>query len=375
MNTWVDDQQTDPQVAALATGGFVVIWRSEDQDFSGGGIYGQRYSSSGVQIGNEFQVNTVWSGQQGEPAVAATPDGGFVVSWLSSPIEGIGNLYSQQYDAAGLKVGNETLINDAFYQNDAPSVTALVDGSLVHTWTGTDSGPTEYGGVWSLLGPTRIESKRIELRANTPLEVLQPTVALEAAEFKSVIYRVEDNLFFDPDLPYGDSVTFDAKLADGSSLPAWLAFDSNSATLSGLPLSGQVGTLDVRITAADLSGAVGESIITITVGAAADVTVTAAPATYTVNTTEPLLSEQPDAVVLVDGTRIVVWGADVQVRGQRFAADGSPISGEVRIDTSGVEASHAGRKWQRRRGCVRPGFSSLCRPHYAGGRDLGGHVG
>ncbi|MGR9090725.1 MAG: putative Ig domain-containing protein, partial [Gammaproteobacteria bacterium] len=120
VNSSVEDQQSDPQVTALATGGFVVVWRSEDQDSSGGGVYGQRFSITGAPVGNEFRVNTTTFGTQGDPAVSATPDGGFVVSWVSAPINGIGDLYMQRYGADGLKRDSETLVDAADFQNDAP---------------------------------------------------------------------------------------------------------------------------------------------------------------------------------------------------------------------------------------------------------------
>src|SRR6185503_11157931 len=44
------------------------------------GIFGQRYSSGGVPVGTEFQVNTYTTGRQARPAVAADP-GNFVVVW------------------------------------------------------------------------------------------------------------------------------------------------------------------------------------------------------------------------------------------------------------------------------------------------------
>jgi len=343
VNTWVGDRQSDPQVAALETGGFVVVWRSEDQDFSGGGIYGQRYSGSGTAIGDEFRVNTTTSGSQGDPSVSAAPDGGFVVSWVSGAVDGIGGVYAQQYDAAGTRIDGETLVGAPGHHNDQPSVAVLEDGSLVHSWTATDAGwvSADPNHPAVLAGPTRIESERVELRANTPLEVVRPVVALEASEFRSIIYRVEENVFFDPDVGYGDSVTFGATLADGDPLPGWLAFDSTTATLSGLPLSGQAGTVDVRLTAIDSSGAVGESIVTIRINAAADITVTASPATYTVNSVEPLLNNNPDSAVLANGSHIVVWNSETGVRGQRFAADGAPISGEVRIDSYGSPVARA----------------------------------
>ena len=109
-------------------------------------------------------------------------------------------------------------------------------------------------GPYELDGPTRFDSRVIERRANTELTVLRPTVTLDGAEFKAFSYRVEDNVFFDPDIPYGDTLSYSATLPDGSALPSWLAFDPVTATFSGLPLATEVGSLDVKVTATDSAG-------------------------------------------------------------------------------------------------------------------------
>jgi Ca2+-binding RTX toxin-like protein len=341
VNSWAADRQSTPRLAALATGGFVVVWCSDDQDASGGGVFGQRFAPNGAPIGDEFRVNSTTFGTQGEPAVAATPDGGFVVSWLSAPISGIGDLYMQRYGADGVKVGTETLVDAAGFQNDAPSLTVLPDGSIVHTWTATDSGglSTDPAAPWTLAQPTRIESKRIELRANTPVEARQSTVALAAAEFKSVVYRIQDNVFFDPDLAYGDALEFRLQPAPDNILPSWLAFDPATATFNGLPLAGDTGTWDIAVTAMDRAGTVAEANFVLGVTKAADITITAAPTSYRVNSTEPRGNFHPAATRLSDGSRIIVWDSGAAIHGQRYAADGAVLGAEFRLDGGITDSS------------------------------------
>nr|WP_324259645.1 putative Ig domain-containing protein [Cellvibrio fontiphilus] len=62
-------------------------------------------------------------------------------------------------------------------------------------------------------------------------------------------YTFPINAFSDPDV--GDTLTYTATLADGSGLPAWLSFDSATRTFSGTPSNGDVGTINVRVTADD----------------------------------------------------------------------------------------------------------------------------
>ena len=66
-------------------------------------------------------------------------------------------------------------------------------------------------------------------------------------------FTVPANTFSDPDV--GDMLTYSATLSDGSALPSWLSFDAATQTFSGTPLDGDVGIVDVRITATDTSNA------------------------------------------------------------------------------------------------------------------------
>ena len=67
--------QTDIRFAALSGGGFVAVW----YDFAAGQVRGQRFNDNGREIGSEFVVNQIQSGSQ--PSVAALTSGGFVVTW------------------------------------------------------------------------------------------------------------------------------------------------------------------------------------------------------------------------------------------------------------------------------------------------------
>ena len=59
------------------------------------------------------------------------------------------------------------------------------------------------------------------------------------------------SLFSDPD---GDVLAFTVTLADGSALPSWLSFNATTHTLSGTPANGDVGALNLKVTATDAGG-------------------------------------------------------------------------------------------------------------------------
>lgn len=77
---WLNGQDT-PDVAMNASGQFVVVWESDEQDGDQNGIFAQRYNAGGQPVGGEFQVNTMATGEQDNPSVAIRNDGSFVVAW------------------------------------------------------------------------------------------------------------------------------------------------------------------------------------------------------------------------------------------------------------------------------------------------------
>ena len=80
-NTFTSGSQFRADVALDALGNFVVVWESNGQDGSVTGVYGQRYSSTGIPLGPEFRVNTYTTGYQRRASVAADALGRFVVVW------------------------------------------------------------------------------------------------------------------------------------------------------------------------------------------------------------------------------------------------------------------------------------------------------
>ena len=102
-----------------------------------------------------------------------------------------------------------------------------------------------------------------------------PTVASAIAdqtiaEDSALNFQFASDVFSDVDA--GDSLTYTATLADGSALPSWLSFDASTRTFSGTPLNGDVGSIDVKVTAADGSSATATDMFTISVTNTGDTT-------------------------------------------------------------------------------------------------------
>ena len=168
VNTYLSDHQLQPSVAGLSAGGFVVTWMSYVQDVGSEGIYGQRYDANGVKQGSEFQVNTYSPDIQTNPSVAALSNGGFVVTWQSNLQDGSSwGIYGRRYDASGVAQGSDLRINT--YTNgeqSIPSVTGLSDGGFVVTWLSIQDDDSSYGVYGQCYNASGV-AQGSEFRVNT----------------------------------------------------------------------------------------------------------------------------------------------------------------------------------------------------------------
>ena len=136
VNTWTTNSQSDPVVASQSGEGFVVVWRSQGQDGSMSGVYGQRFDVKGRRLGSEFRVNTWTTNHQWYPSIAAASDGGFIVVWSSIGQDGSNEgIFAQRFDANGNRLGTEFQINTwTTGWQLSPSVSSLSNNGFVVVW-------------------------------------------------------------------------------------------------------------------------------------------------------------------------------------------------------------------------------------------------
>jgi len=153
LNTYSTASQSLPRVASDSSGNFVVVWRSDTQDGSVGGISGQRYASSGAPLGPEFRANTFTTGDQFRPDVSSDSSGNFVVVWVSPQDGGGTGVFGQRYDSTGAPVGPEFRVNSYTTSNQGypqgyPSVAVDPSGDFVVVWgsSGQDGSGTGVFG-------------------------------------------------------------------------------------------------------------------------------------------------------------------------------------------------------------------------------------
>ena len=113
INSYTTSSQVDPRVAMDANGDFVVVWESQGQEAGGlNGIYAQRYNSAGVAQGTEFHVNSATTTIVILPTIAMDSTGDFVIGWSSLPEDGDGyGVYAQRYNSSGVAQGSEFQVN------------------------------------------------------------------------------------------------------------------------------------------------------------------------------------------------------------------------------------------------------------------------
>ena len=161
-------EQSEPAVAALSDGGFVVVWQSMLQDTSYWGIYGQRFNANGNRLGSEFQANTKPHDSQKKPTVTGLKSGGFVIAWEAEYQDGnqqgvfqngdaTTEIVQQRYDADGNQIGRSmagTVSDDIIMLTGADSVDidgadgndTLFSGSGTDTLRGGKGNDTLNGG-------------------------------------------------------------------------------------------------------------------------------------------------------------------------------------------------------------------------------------
>ena len=160
VNSTVSGNQNEPAIAAFDGGGFVVVWRSDSQDGSSAGVYGQRYDAAGVAAGGEFRVNETTAGGQYQPDVSAIAGGGFAVSWYNEnyDVSGTGSyqdVYVREYAGDGTALTGQLKANTPTASQSSqsePAIASLGSGNYVVVWRSDGQDGSQSGVYQQLFG-------------------------------------------------------------------------------------------------------------------------------------------------------------------------------------------------------------------------------
>jgi Ca2+-binding RTX toxin-like protein len=128
-------------------------------------------------------------------------------------------------------------------------------GTLALTVTATDQGSLSTSADFALA----IQN------VNDAPTVVTPQLDQTGAEDSAFTFTVPGTTFADVDMIHGDALTYSAALADGSSLPTWLSFNSSTQTFSSTPHAGDAGTLQIAVTATDQGALAASDQFTLTI--------------------------------------------------------------------------------------------------------------
>jgi Ca2+-binding RTX toxin-like protein len=132
VNTTTYYVQYSSAVAATADGGFIVTWTddSQSQDDPSTAVRAQRFGPDGTKLGAEFLVNTTTEGAQQASEIAVLANGNFVISWLNASV-----MTAQIFGSGGTKIGAEFQFNtDLIGFDNTSSITPLADGGFLVAW-------------------------------------------------------------------------------------------------------------------------------------------------------------------------------------------------------------------------------------------------
>jgi hypothetical protein len=183
VNTYTTRGQSNPSIAMNSNGNFVITWDSWVQDGSLGGVYAQRYDSSGNPVGSEFQVNTYTAHSQGSPSVAMDSNGNFVIAWHTDDLDGDRDaVYTQRYDSSGNPIGSEFQVNTyTTLDQQYPSVAMDSNGNFVIAWD-SDGQDGSMRGVYAQRYDSSGNPVGSEFQVNTYTTNKQaaPSVAMDS---------------------------------------------------------------------------------------------------------------------------------------------------------------------------------------------------
>ncbi|MCA9145020.1 MAG: DUF4347 domain-containing protein, partial [Planctomycetales bacterium] len=169
VNTSSSGTQDNSSVAVDANGDFVVVW--EGDGAGGYDIYGRRFDSAGMALGNEFQISVTTP--DGEPAVAIADDGRFVVVWDDSV-----GIRARLYEANGNPASAELVVHSESFAGES-AVAMDANGNFVVVWRETNAGKDVYYRQFDSLGnPLDVTKQLNTTTANTQTN---PSVAVDAA--------------------------------------------------------------------------------------------------------------------------------------------------------------------------------------------------
>jgi len=207
VNSHTPAKQGQPAVAATQGGGFVVTWTSygtsPGSDNDEGSVQWRRFGSDGLPLAGDFQVNTYTTGYQLAPSIGLTSADEALSVWAGgSP----GDIRGRRFGSAGAPIADEFLINTltTSYQG-SPAVAYQPGGDFVVVWNSTFSAGTDSDGYSIQMRRVDPDSLPVgsDFQVNTYTTNWQTDAAVATAQDGSFFIAWESGLVGVPD---GDTI-------------------------------------------------------------------------------------------------------------------------------------------------------------------------
>ncbi len=233
-----------------------------------------------------------------------------------------------------------TVPEDTFSDIDGDTLTltaTLADGSELPAWLSFDSAtqtfsgtpPQDFNGDIALSVTASDGELEVSDSFNLTINpvndapiVVQKISDQTSDEDASWSYTIPASTFSDVD---GDALTLTATLADGTELPAWLSFDSNTQTFSGTPPQDFNGDINLRVTASDGELEVSEDF-DLTVNAVNDAPVAA---------NDDSFESDEDTPLTITASSLLLNDVDVDGNVLSIISVADAENGSVEIDSNG----------------------------------------
>ncbi len=346
VNGYTTGSQIASDVAADASGNFVVVWTSDGSsgsDTSGSSIQGQRFDSSGQPLGSEFQVNSHTERFQVGATVAMHPDGRFVVAWGSHTSAGNDLSYRSRqarlFDVAGTPIGEDFQVNTYTTQRQYGAKLAMdAAGDFVVVWESRGSAGSDTS--FSSVQARRFNSSGaplgddFQVNTYTPDYQSSPSLAMDEDGSFIVLWYRFGNTFVDL---YGQR--FDS--GGGPLGQEFLVndFTTGFQTRSAVAMDGQGGF--VVAWQSFVSAGTDDSNYSIQ-ALRFDASGLPQGDQVQVNTYTLFDQTRPSIHVEPSGDFLIVWqsrgssgsdGDGRSIQGQGFASSGAPLGGEFQINS------------------------------------------
>lgn len=337
----------DVQLTQLENGNVVATWNYANTTL----IAARLFTRDGAPVGDEFRVNSLSGSGSARPDIAALPDGGFSITYKTSE----NFIWIEQFNANGTrKMAGYTVNSDTSqYWGEFPSIAVLADGRTVVTWsTNNQSSAKNADGDASAVFAQIIGANGNKIGGNF---LVNTTVA--NYQLNPSVTALSNGGFV---------IAWDTKAVTNNANYGVYAqvYSATGARVGGeITLNTHVGGMQegVRITALESGGfvAVWQSYGQGTdsewgiYGQRFSATGARVGGEFHVNSTTDRNQLDPVVTALEDGGFLVAWEANpflsssgtwqVQILGQRYAANGAPIGGEFRLNQTDIPSSTSNR--------------------------------